>query len=114
MRSHLGEPIGTGKPAATTPAPFPERTASNGSEGDETILALYKRNRIVGKDAYETLRQIYSTRFEQKYAAEIRQAFGDRYDEMTKWLDGHRDLKEEFYTAIDQEHDNVPAARAVR
>lgn len=91
--------------AETEPAePEPE------PDGDDVILALHNDKKLLLKPMYPTLRKVYSDRFEEQRAEEISQAFGDEESSMRRWLEQRRDIKEEFYLAIDPEHDNVPKA----
>ncbi|NQT12396.1 MAG: hypothetical protein HQ582_06600, partial [Planctomycetes bacterium] len=80
--------------------------------GDEIILGLYNKNRLLAKGTYPALRKVYADRFEEEHREEIEQAFGGEGDEeagrMLAWLEDHTDIKEELYLAIDPEHDKVP------
>ncbi|MFH1921733.1 MAG: hypothetical protein ABIP48_17860 [Planctomycetota bacterium] len=75
--------------------------------GDEIILELHEKNRLLSKPEYPTLRSVFAGRFENEHAEEIGQAFGEEDGPMRKWLESHVDIKEEFYLAIDPEHDEV-------
>jgi len=96
-------------PSDALPQP-PRKTteASARAQGDEIILELYRKNKLLSKPEYPKLRKVFADRFEDRHAEEIRQVFGEKGDELRQWLDAHADIKEEFYLAIDPEHDNVP------
>lgn len=82
--------------------------------GDEIILGLHNKNRLLAKGTYPALRKVYADRFEEEHREEIEQAFGGEGDgdeeagQMLAWLEDHTDIKEELYLAIDPEHDKVP------
>ena len=98
------EPKATKEPAAAAVA---ERPAEY---GEQEILDLYTRKQLFTKEGYTTLRGVFAKRFEQRHEQDIRQAFGGDYDDMAAWLKSHSDIKEDFYTAIDDRCDNVVAA----
>lgn len=76
-------------------------------------MDLAAGQKLFAKSTYPALRAAYAKQFEASHEELIRRAFGADYDEAAAWLDRHRDLKEEFYTAIDEDHDDVPAALAI-
>ena len=96
-------------PSDALPQP-PRETAdaSAQAQGDEIILELYRKNKLLSKTEYPKLRKVFADRFEDQHAEGLRQVFGEKGDELRQWLDAHAEIKEEFYLAIDPEHDNVP------
>ncbi len=76
--------------------------------GSKIILDLYKQDKLFLGSEYKTLRKVFSERFEKEHQDTIRRAYGDRYDAVQEWLNAHVDIKEEFYTAIKPDCDNVP------
>ena len=78
--------------------------------GEEEILQLYRDRELFKAKQYEVLRKIYSTRFEQKHEGQIRAALGDSYDDAMSWFGQHEMIKEEFFTAINQDHDDIVGA----
>ena len=81
------------------------------------LLALYgetsrreRRKKLFSTKEYETLRQLFSERFERDHKQEVQEAYGDDTEKLNDWFSKHVDLKEEFYTAIDPQHDDVVAA----
>ena len=97
------------KPAASE---TPTETAPS-TAGDETILALHDKNKLFHPAEYPTLRKIFADRFEQKHQEDIRQAFGDDYQAIREWLAAEPEIREELYTAIDPELDDVRQALTV-
>lgn len=85
-------------------APSPEE------HGRETVLKLHEARRLFHLAEYATLRKVFAERFAMRHEAEIRDAWGDDDEALSEWLDEHIDVKETFFTAIDPEVDNVPAA----
>ncbi len=92
------------RPAEAAPAPAPA------DQGNEVILGLYEKRRLFHPAEYTTLRKIAADRFAAAHAEAIRAAWGDDEPAMTKWLDEHVHIREEFYTAIDPELDDPPSA----
>jgi len=84
-----------------------------GEHGDDVLLERYKRKKLFVRTEYPTLRKLFAERFEKQHTAEIGAAYGEDREAMAAWLDEHADIKEEFYTAIDPEHDDVVAALAL-
>ncbi len=136
LREHLGAPstVEVAPAVAATPAPAaasdtasdeqsasgPKRKAAGkkkepgaaGSEED-AIVALYDSRRMLSPSEYPRLRSLCAARFEKQRAAAIKHAYGSDYDAMTQWFAAHPDIKEEFYMALDPEHDKIPAALAL-
>jgi hypothetical protein len=81
--------------------------------GDRVLIDLYEKHRILLKAEYATIRRVFADRFEKKHADQIRAALGEPGSPLRKWLDARPELKEEFYIAIDPEHDDVPRALAL-
>ena len=73
-------------------------------EDDEAAATLFS------PAEYPALRKVFADLFELQHQAELKQAFGADYEEMTAWLDDHAELKEEFYTAIDPAADKIVPA----
>ena len=127
LEDRLGRPafvitLKGGHLAEKTPSENTEVSADSGqageasfdhSAGDKIILELYRKNKLLSKREYPKLRKVFAERFENRHRKEIRQAFGEKNGEMQQWLDNHVDIKEEFYLAIDPEHDNVPKVLAL-
>jgi hypothetical protein len=114
LKAYLGEPFAVAKVELASKPTFMPPLVPNDVDaailGDEEILESFRdKNLFVAKE-YATLRRIYANRFEKQFEAEIKQAFGNDHAEMTAFFNLHKDIKEEFYTAINPQHDKlVPA-----
>lgn len=82
-------------------------------ESEAELLDLHKQKKLLARSAYPTLRKIFAARFQRRHRDEIKLAYGTDHEEMARWLDARPDVKEELYTAIDPDHDDVPAALAL-
>ncbi len=84
----------------------------------EAIRPLYEeRARRPGKprklfvtDSYAEVRKVFSNQFAASHDTDLHVGLGQNYDEAMAWFADHTDLKEEFYTAIQPESDNVAGA----
>lgn len=74
------------------------------------LADMSKSGTLFSKESYKNVRGNCSMMFEERFQNEIKTAYGDDFDAMTEWLDKHKEIKEEFYTAIDEKFDKVPAA----
>lgn len=74
------------------------------------IMQLYDEDKLFRLDSYAELRKIFASRFARLHDADIKAAFGEDVAGMMTWLDEHEDIKEELFTAINPQHDNVQAA----
>jgi phage FluMu protein Com len=124
LDAQFGRPFAVGRPKETesvaSAAPLPEINLPQlpqpgvlEDQGDQVLLDLYEKKKLFLPIEYPTLRRIYAERFERQNEQKIKQAFGADYEEMNKWLAGHRDIKEELYTAIKTEYDDVTAVLAI-
>lgn len=107
----VGEPFAIGVIAEPEPMPEPVELATPADV--LKLKELYEKKQLFKLREYPTNRNIFATRFEESFADEIEQGFGDDYDELKAWLNEHVDLKEELYLALDPQFDNIPAALAV-
>ncbi len=111
--------------AAVTPATVPDEPPTEPTEPgtkpeaapedqfDARVLALHEEGKLFSMKEYPTLRKIFADRFESSRAEELRQAFGEDREAMMQWFGGHVDIKEELFTAIDPEKDNVLQALTI-
>ncbi len=88
---------------------------ARGARADETedldaIVDLYKSGKLFDKAHYKAVRAAFAARFERRHADEIRSAFGDDYDALTAWLKEQPEIREDFYTALDERHDRLENA----
>ena len=116
--------FGEAEPSAEKP-PAPDSTSSSPPVGlaeslaaasvakaaDLTeVLAALKDQSLFKIKYYPNLRKLFATRFATSYDAEIRAAYADDYDAIQAWFEKYPDIREEFYTAIKPEFDDVQAA----
>jgi len=109
------QPPATAASSTTAPAKAVDSpvAGTSASGAEEELLALYRDKKLLVKKEYPTLRKIFADDFQERFQAEIRTAFGDDFDAMNEWLDAHGEIKEELYTAIRPETDDVAAALAL-
>jgi hypothetical protein len=84
--------------------------AQSESAAVKELVEMTKTGKCFNKDEYRTVRGHCARAFEERYESEIKSAFGEDYEAMMEWFAKRKDLKEEFYTAIDEKNDKVPAA----
>jgi len=89
--------------ATTTSPPAAETSEAEAAE-NEQILKLFDDKQLTSTKNYETLRNIYASRFERAHQNEIGAAFDD---ELKQWLEEHVEIKQEFFTAVKPDDDNV-------
>jgi hypothetical protein len=80
------------------------------SKGDQTILDLYKSGGLFDRKQYKAVRAAFARAFEEKHADTLRAAFGDDHAVLTAWLNKKPEVKEELFTALSEEHDDLTAA----
>ena len=112
-----------GNPQLRQSPPEPEKAAQSESQpaepkakadpGDEQILELYRKNRILAKVEYPKIRKVYADRFEAQHQDVIQRVFGEPDSEIRKWLQQRPEIKEEFYLAIDPQFDDIPKVLAL-
>lgn len=110
LKYELGKPIfeATGPVKRAEPTmPVSTLAAEQKNVEDDAIYELYTKRKLFIPKEYPTLRKLFAAKFERQYDRQIRQGFGDGYDEMMKWLNSHVDIKEEFFLAIQPSHDKV-------
>lgn len=82
-------------------------------DAEKAVVDLYDAGKLFTRTNYPALREAFAKIFEVRHVGEIRRAFGEDYDELTKWLDSKKNLKQDLYTAIDEKNDDVVAALAM-
>ncbi len=85
-------------------------SAAAPGDADSAIVDLYKSGKLFDKAQYRAVRAAFAQRFEALHQEVIEKAFGDDRDKLTAWLQAHPDVKEDLYTALDEEHDNLDTA----
>jgi hypothetical protein len=91
---------------AASPAP------ADDSSGDwaQPIADLYSSGKLFDKAQYKAVRAAFAHAFEVRHDRLLRAAYGDDFDALNDWLGKNPDVKEEFYNALDEGHDKLPAA----
>lgn len=79
-------------------------------DAEKTVLDLYDADKLFKRPNYNAVREAFAKIFEVRHVGEIRRAFGEDYDELTKWLESKQELKQNLYTAIDEKNDDIVAA----
>src|SRR5262245_13165948 len=83
------------------------------AEADKAVIDLYKSGKLFDKAQYRAVRAAFAQRFESRHQEVIDKAFGDDRDKLTDWLKAHPDVREDLYTALDEEHDKLDRALAL-
>src|SRR6476661_7055951 len=76
-------------------------------EALKPILDLHKSNKLFEKSDYKAVRAAAAKVFETRNADQIKDAFGPDQEVLSAWLEKQKDLKEEFFSAIDPGKDDV-------
>ena len=99
-------------PQVNDAAPTLPQTAEGGFTEDEinVMLELYDNRALFSTKESPTLRGIFANRFERQNEQAIKNAFGEDYESVSAWFEENRVVKEELYTAIDPDVDDVPRA----
>jgi hypothetical protein len=87
--------------------------ADGTTEAEKGLVELYQSGKLFDKNQYRGVRAVFAEQFEAKQQAVLRKAYGDDYGKLTAWLKTRPDIKEEFYTALDERHDKLEAALAL-
>lgn len=80
------------------------------ADAEDAVVELHQAGKLTDKNQYRAVRAAFAALFEARHADAIREAYGDDYDALTKWLDARPDLKQNFYTALDERSDKLPKA----
>jgi hypothetical protein len=76
----------------------------------QPLADLYSGGKLFDKGQYKAVRAACARAFELRHDKLLRAAYGDDFDALNEWLAGHADVKEEFYTALNEERDKLPTA----
>lgn len=71
------------------------------------VVEMHKSGKLFDKPEYKKVRAAASAAFEAKHAETIKEALGDDHASLTAWLDKNPEIKEEFFTAIQPNKDDV-------
>ena len=86
------------------------RAADPVADAEDAIAALHKSGALYDKNQYKSVRAAFAKLFEAKEANAIKNAYGEDYEALNKWLDAHADLKQNLYTALDENFDKIDKA----
>jgi hypothetical protein len=90
---------------------FPSlRAADTATDAEDAIVQLHASGALYDKNQYRTVRAAFAKLFEAKHADAITETYGEDYEALTKWFDAHADLKQNFYTALDDRYDKIDKA----
>jgi hypothetical protein len=88
----------------------PARADDEPADWAKPIADLYSSNKLFEKGQYRAVRAAFAHAFEVRHDQLLRDAYGDAFDALTEWLTKNPEVKEEFYNALDEERDRLPAA----
>jgi hypothetical protein len=91
---------------AAAPAPADDKA----DDWVQPIADLYSGGMLFDKGQYKAVRAAFARAFELRHDKLLRAAYGDDFDALNDWLTKHAEVKEEYYTALNEEHDKLPAA----
>jgi hypothetical protein len=80
---------------------------------EKPFVDLYKSGKLFDKKEYKAVRATFADRFEKLRADELHSAFGNDYDKLMAWLNEHAEVKHEFFNAINEDRDHVPAVFSI-
>lgn len=96
----VGLSFAAGQEAANEPKPF---------DAKQAYLDLFKAGKLFDKKEYKAVRAAVARQFESNHASAIKDAFGEDAGALSEWFANNNDIKEEFFIAIDDRFDDVPA-----
>ena len=85
------------------PAPVDDKA----DDWAQPLADLYSGGKLFDKGQYKAVRAAFARAFELRHDKLLREAYGDDFDALNDWLAKHADVKEEFYTALNEEHDKL-------
>ena len=88
-------------------AQFADANAVFTDQEMEEIAELYQDRSLFNTKTYPALRTVFAERFARQHNREIRDALGPEYDAIMTWLDENAVIKEELFTAIDPDKDDI-------
>ncbi len=113
----LGEPFAVGRAGTSA-----KNSGDKDDDGDpaiqakqanppfnERLVELHRERKLFLPSSYPVLRRIYAEWFEFLNRDVIQRAYPPDDQQMAQWLDAHREVKEELYTAIHPRYDDVAA-----
>jgi hypothetical protein len=97
-------------PLVLAAAPIARAGDNPALAAEQAIEDLYAKGKLFARKEYKAVRKAFADRFEAKYQDVIKRAYGADYANLTSWLNDNPDVREEFYTAVSEKYDNIPAA----
>src|SRR4051812_312940 len=88
-------------------------TAFAADEAFQPILDMYKSGKLIDRGESKAVRSAAAHLFEVRHADDIKEVFGSDFMALNAWLEKQKDLKEEFYSAIHPQKDDVPRVLAI-
>jgi hypothetical protein len=76
----------------------------------QPLADLYSGGKLFDKGQYKAVRAAFTRAFELRHDKLLRAAYGPDFEALNEWLSSHADVMEDFYSALDERHDNLPAA----
>ncbi len=117
LETNLQAPFATGQLPLPSDTTEPEETVqevletdTSQTEFEDRLFRLHEFKLLLVPKRYQELRKIYAEHFATQQESAIAEAFGAKTAEMVVWLDEHQDIREELFTAIDPQTDNVVGA----
>ncbi len=107
LDQHLGQPFAIGE--ATSTAPLVAQKPDQPSADQQALLDLLEKKQLFKPTSYAAIREFFAQQFADSQQDVIKQALGDDYDALTAWLEEHKVIREELFTAIQPEFDDVSA-----
>ena len=77
------------------------------------VLDLHKSGKLFEKSEFKTVRAAAAQLFQTRQADTIQEVWGADHTALTDWLDKHKELKEELFSAVHPQKDDVTRALAV-
>ena len=77
------------------------------------VLDLHKSGKLFEKSEFKTVRASAAKLFETRQADTLKEVWGQDYTALAAWLDKQKDLKEELFSAINPQRDDVTRALAI-
>ncbi len=74
---------------------------------------FHEKDRLFQPRAYKTLRSYLASQFAREHQDAIQQAWGSEGDSFRAFLDEHPEIRDEFFVAVDVDHDRIDQALAL-
>ncbi|HEY8506321.1 MAG TPA: hypothetical protein VIL46_17175, partial [Gemmataceae bacterium] len=110
MRLGLPSPALLPALLATAAVPPPALAEDKPPGAEEVLVALYRSGDLFDPRKSDAVRAAFTRLFEERHAQDIKEAYGDDHAKLAAWLDARPQVKQKFYTALDERYDRVPEA----